>query len=181
MQSLDKETESKSFNWRDRFKNEFRKENLSLNFEKDSQFMKKDPEEVLGYFHSSIWPCLNGSLFYVVYRIFIAIYYTIWFVESIVRNYEFRAQNFYITTKKNINLLLLHPWPVYMTSWSLTILFIHLWLSAFITLYFYSIDQKTILSRFFRFVFGPFSCSRKVENVHFQNNPVGKQIKLTLL
>lgn len=51
-----------------------------------------------------------------------------------------------------------------MTSWSLTILFVHLWLSAFITLYFYSIDQKTILSRFFRFLFGPFSCSRKINN-----------------
>lgn len=57
-----------------------------------------------------------------------------------------------------------------MTSWSLTILFIHLWLSAFITLYFYSIDQKTILSRFFRFIFGPFSCSRRVENFHLQTS-----------
>lgn len=36
------------------FKNEFRKENLSLSFEKNTEFMKKDPEEVLAYFHSSM-------------------------------------------------------------------------------------------------------------------------------
>lgn len=38
----------------DSIKNEFRKENFSLNFEKNSQFRQKDPEEVLAYFHSSI-------------------------------------------------------------------------------------------------------------------------------
>ena len=47
-----------------------------------------------------------------------------------------------------------------MTSWSLTILFIHLWLSAFIALYFYSINDKSCLSKFFSYLFGPFSCSR---------------------
>jgi hypothetical protein len=47
-----------------------------------------------------------------------------------------------------------------MTSWSLTLLFIHLWLSAFIALYFYSIDKKSCLSTVFSFLFGPFSCSR---------------------
>lgn len=47
-----------------------------------------------------------------------------------------------------------------MTSWSLTILFIHLWISAFIVLYFYSINQKTLLARFFTCLFGPFSCSK---------------------
>lgn len=35
-------------------KNEFRTENLSLSFETNSQFMKKDPEEVLEYFHSTM-------------------------------------------------------------------------------------------------------------------------------
>ena len=47
-----------------------------------------------------------------------------------------------------------------MTSWSLALLFIHLWLSAFIVLYFYTIDKKSCLTSFFSFLFGPFSCSR---------------------
>lgn len=51
MASLDKEFVSKSYNLRDRFKYEFRKENLSFNFEKNSQFMKKDPEEVNKIFY----------------------------------------------------------------------------------------------------------------------------------
>ncbi|CAF1055615.1 unnamed protein product [Brachionus calyciflorus] len=188
MENLDHQTASKSSRLWKKFKDEFRTENCSLNFEKNSEFMKKDPEEVLEYFHSSIWPCFSGSLVYVIYRVFIAIYYTVWFIESIVRNYEFRAQNFYISTKKNINLLLLHPWPVYMTSWSLTILFIHLWLSAFIVLYFYSIDQKTILAKFFHFVFGPFSCSRKGDNLNYivvkmnqvENGAFNDSIKISL-
>lgn len=35
-------------------KAEFRRENFSLNFERNSQFLQKDPEEVLEYFHSAI-------------------------------------------------------------------------------------------------------------------------------
>lgn len=46
MVSSDKDIVSKCNNIGDRFKKEFRKENLSLNFEKNSEFMKKDPEEV---------------------------------------------------------------------------------------------------------------------------------------
>ena len=49
-----------------------------------------------------------------------------------------------------------------MTSWSLTILFLHLWLSAFIALYFYSLSRKSCLTHFFSRLFGPFSCSRQV-------------------
>ena len=48
-----------------------------------------------------------------------------------------------------------------MTSWSLTVLFVHLWLSAFIVLYFYSIEQKPKLAAFFTYIFGAFSCSRQ--------------------
>ncbi len=47
-----------------------------------------------------------------------------------------------------------------MTSWSLTILFAHLWISAFISLYFYSINEKSCLASIFSQLFGPFSCSR---------------------
>ena len=36
------------------FKNEFRLENFSLNFETNSQFLKKDPEVVLEYFHTTL-------------------------------------------------------------------------------------------------------------------------------
>lgn len=46
-----------------------------------------------------------------------------------------------------------------MTSWSLTILLIHLWLSAFIVLYFYSVNQKTRLTSLFTCLFGPISCA----------------------
>jgi hypothetical protein len=35
-------------------KQELVKENFSLNFEQNSQFLKQHPEEVLKYFHSSI-------------------------------------------------------------------------------------------------------------------------------
>jgi hypothetical protein len=35
-------------------KSEFKWENLSLNFERNSSFLKKDPEEVLEHFHSSM-------------------------------------------------------------------------------------------------------------------------------
>lgn len=49
-----------------------------------------------------------------------------------------------------------------MTSWSLTILFVHLWIAAFISLYFYSINNKSGLAKFFSYLFGPFSCSRPV-------------------
>ena len=49
-----------------------------------------------------------------------------------------------------------------MTSWSLTVLFIHLWISAFISLYFYSINEKSRLNVIFSYLFGPFSCSRPV-------------------
>ncbi len=35
-------------------RSEFKWENLSLSFEKNSSFQAKDPEEVLEYFHSSI-------------------------------------------------------------------------------------------------------------------------------
>ncbi len=35
-------------------RNEFKLENFSLNFEKNSQFQKKEPEVILEYFHSTI-------------------------------------------------------------------------------------------------------------------------------
>lgn len=142
-------------------KNEFSLENFKLSFENNSQFMKKNPEEVLEYFHSVMWPCKKFKLVYMIYRLGVAIYYTIWFIESILANVEYRANNFFISNKKNSNILLLHPWYFYMTSWSLTILLLHLWTSAFIVVYFYSIDKKSCLSRFFSFLFGPFSCSKR--------------------
>ncbi len=49
-----------------------------------------------------------------------------------------------------------------MTSWSLTILFVHLWIAAFISLYFYSINEKSWLNNLFSTLFGPFSCSRSL-------------------
>lgn len=57
MENLDKEESSKSFNLRDRLKNEFSRENISLNFEKNFQLMKKDPEEVIK---------LNLNIFYLI-------------------------------------------------------------------------------------------------------------------
>ncbi len=36
------------------FKNEFRIENFSLNFETNSQSLKKEPEVVLAYFHTTM-------------------------------------------------------------------------------------------------------------------------------
>ena len=75
---------------------EFNLECFSLSFEKNTQY-QKNPEEVLECFHSSIWPFCN-RLVYLIYRIGIAVYYSIWFIESIVRNYEFRAQNLKILT-----------------------------------------------------------------------------------
>jgi hypothetical protein len=55
-----------------------------------------------------------------------------------------------------------------MTSWSLTLLFIHLWISAFIVLYFYSINQKSRLYAIFSYLFGPYSCS-KISQTHLIN------------
>lgn len=49
-----------------------------------------------------------------------------------------------------------------MTSWSLTILFVHLWIAAFISLYFYSINEKSWLNNVFSHLFGPFSCTRSL-------------------
>jgi hypothetical protein len=57
-----------------------------------------------------------------------------------------------------------------MTSWSLTILFIHLWLTALICLYFYSIDQRTRLYALFSYLFGPFSCARAEKRQIIKNN-----------
>lgn len=51
-----------------------------------------------------------------------------------------------------------------MTSWSLTILFIHLWLSDFIVLYFYSVSKKSIIYSIFAYLCGPFSCSKVKES-----------------
>jgi hypothetical protein len=138
------------------FKNEFRLENFSLNFESNSQFLKKEPEVVLAYFHTTIWPCCN-KLVYLIYRIAIAIYYTFWLIESIIRNAEFITKD--IKIKNNLATFSIHPWPLYMTSWSLTILFAHLWISAFVSLYFYSINEKSCLASVFSQLFGPFSCS----------------------
>jgi len=151
-------TASKFLNFFNSIKSELRLDCFSLSFEKNVKY-QKDPEEVLECFHSCMWPFVN-RLVYLIYRIGIAVYYSIWFVESIVRNYEFRAKNLKILTGETKKSLLLHPWPFYMTSWSLTLLFIHLWLSAFIVLYFYSIEKKSCLSSVFSFLFGPFSCSR---------------------
>lgn len=149
------------------FKNEFRLENFSLNFEKNSQFRKKEPEVVLEYYHTTIWPCCN-KLVYLIYRIAIAIYYTIWFIESIVRNAEMVSND--IKFKNKINIFSIHPWPLYMTSWSLTILFVHLWIAAFISLYFYSINDKSRLAKFFSYLFGPFSCSRPAVDIPSRHN-----------
>lgn len=44
------------------FKNEFRLENFSLNFEKNSQFLEKEPEVVLEYFHTTIVSWLKSML-----------------------------------------------------------------------------------------------------------------------
>lgn len=149
------------------FKNEFRLENLSLNFELNSEFQQLEPEKVLERFHSIFWPNCNKFL-YLIYRISIALYYSIWLIESIVRNAEYRRTKFKIATsinilqKENINIFLIHPWPLYMTSWSLAVLFFHLWTSAFICLYFYTINNKSCLTQFFSYLFGPFSCSRSL-------------------
>ncbi len=40
-------------------------------------------------------------------------------------------------------------------------LFLHLWSSAFIVLYFYSIDKNSCLNSLFSYIFGPFSCTRQ--------------------
>ena len=40
-----------------------------------------------------------------------------------------------------------------MTSWSLAALFLHLWISAFIVLYFYSINEKSKLAYYFLYLF----------------------------
>ena len=53
------------------------------------------------------WPFCNRFI-YLIYRLFVAIYYTIWFVESIARNVNYRAKNTYIMNKEKKNLLLLH-------------------------------------------------------------------------
>lgn len=163
------------------FKNEFRLENFSLNFEKNTQFLEKEPEVVLEYFHTTIWPCCN-RLIYLIYRVAIAIYYTIWFVESIIRNAEFVSKDMKMTSKKDekISLFSIHPWPLYMTSWSLTILFVHLWIAAFISLYFYSINEKSWLNNLFSHLFGPFSCTRSlsVSSTHssdFQAHAIRKK------
>jgi len=44
-------------------KEELAKENFSLNFEQNSQFLKQHPEEVLKYFHSSIVSFLHMKTF----------------------------------------------------------------------------------------------------------------------
>ena len=62
-----------------------------------------------------------------------------------------------------------------MTSWSLTILFAHLWISAFISLYFYSINEKSCLASLFSQLFGPFSCSSS----NRQHNQQSKKSKIT--
>lgn len=56
-----------------------------------------------------------------------------------------------------------------MTSWSLTILLIHLWLSAFIVLYFYSVNQKTRLTSLFTCLFGPISCANMKTHTRAKN------------
>lgn len=90
-----------------------------------------------------------------------------------MRNAEYRRSKLKIATsiniqqKDNLNIFLIHPWPMYMTSWSLALLFFHLWISAFICLYFYAINQKSCLTQFFSFVFGPFSCSKRSPNKTF--------------
>jgi hypothetical protein len=58
-----------------------------------------------------------------------------------------------------------------MTSWSLTLLFMHFWICAFIVLYFYSISQKSKLTALFDFLFGPFSCSRKKKLISVSSVP----------
>jgi hypothetical protein len=49
-----KEDDKKYSSVTETIRNEFRMENLGLSFETNSQFMKKDPEEVLEYFHSAM-------------------------------------------------------------------------------------------------------------------------------
>jgi hypothetical protein len=59
-------------------------------------------------------------------------------VESIFRNIEFRTKKLYIENRNGSALFLLHPWPFYMTSWSLTVLLLHLWLMALLVIYYYN-------------------------------------------
>jgi len=99
-------TESKLLAFFNSIKSEFHLECFSLSFEKNTKY-QKDPEEVLECFHSCMWPFVN-RLVYLIYRIGIAVYYSIWFVESIVRNYEFRAKNLKILTGEQKKSLLLH-------------------------------------------------------------------------
>jgi hypothetical protein len=94
------------------------------------------------------WPFINRFV-YILYRLFIAIYYTIWFIESILRNAEFRAKNIYITDKNGTIVFILHPWPFYMTNWSLTILLLHLWSHTLITIYFFDYKNHAILKKIF--------------------------------
>jgi hypothetical protein len=127
---------------------EFTLENFSLKFEELSYFKKKKPEKVLQLFHNSIWPCCN-RLAYTIYRFVIALYYTLWFLESIWSNIEARAR--YTTNKNRTSVFLIHPWPFYLTSWSLAALFLHLWIAFFITFYFYSMSNKTLYPYFEKF------------------------------
>jgi len=123
------------------FIKELRVKNIALNYE-DSDF-GETKKEIIDRFSQSMWSSING-LPYLIYRYFIAIYYTIWFVESIVRNYEFRAKNYMIRNKNGTLALQIHPWPFYMTSWSLTVLLFHLWTCAIIVTYFFNFDESAL-------------------------------------
>ncbi|CAF0970721.1 unnamed protein product [Brachionus calyciflorus] len=155
------------------FKDEFHWENLSLNFEIHSESTSKNPEKVLRKFHTSFWSYFDESIVYISYRIFIAVYYSIWLFESIYRNVEYRTTRKYLRHIGKENMLLIHPWQFYMTSWSLTILVIHLWISAFLALYFYSINFDNSKARFFQFLFGSISCSNKIDKYRHKLDSIG--------
>lgn len=56
--------------------------------------------------------------------------------------------------------ILFKPWPFYMTSWSLAALFLHLWIAAFLVLYFYSINEKSCLANSFTYFFSLTSATK---------------------
>ena len=55
----------------------------------------------------------------------------------------------YITDKNGTVVFILHPWPYYMTNWSLTILLLHLWSLTLITFYFFNYKESEILKKIF--------------------------------
>ncbi|RNA08556.1 rolling stone-like [Brachionus plicatilis] len=79
---------------------------------------------------------------------------------------EFQRENLSLHFENHSQSISRHPekpWPVYMTSWSLTILVAHLWTSALIVLYFYTLDKNTRMKRIFQSTLGSITCSHRIE------------------